>query len=126
MTSKRKVAIDMKAVIVNIGVAALLYSSAALARRDEAVRWSAQTVQSAQTSKSQEALAKLRAQEAALLKHLAELRQEMAKALDKVREEGCRDSRRRKTPATRERLRAIGCSPCTPARFRRTTNHETT
>jgi hypothetical protein len=39
-------------------------------------------VQSAQTS-SQQALARLHAQEAALLKKLAEVRQSMAKALEK-------------------------------------------
>jgi len=46
------------------------------------VRWNAQTVQSAQTS-GQEALARLHAQETALLKKLAEVRQSMAKALEK-------------------------------------------
>jgi hypothetical protein len=75
---------DMKrsVVILTLSVAALVWSTAALARGDEKVRWNPQPVQSAQTS-SQEALARLRAQEAALLKKLAELHQSMAKALEK-------------------------------------------
>ena len=68
------------AVIVSLSLVALLFSSAVLARGDEKVRWNAQTVQSAQTS-SQEALAKLHAEEAVLLKRLEEIRQSMAKAL---------------------------------------------
>ena len=72
----------MKAVIVTFGVAVLLFSSAVLGRDDEKVRWTAQTAQSAQTS-GQAALAKLRADEAALLKKLAEVRESMAKALEK-------------------------------------------
>ena len=68
--------------ILTLSVAALVWSTAALARGDEKVRWNGQTVQSAHTS-SQEALAKLHAQEAALLKKLAEVRQSMAKALEK-------------------------------------------
>jgi len=69
-------------VVLTLGVAALVWSTAALARGDEKVRWNAQTVQSAQTS-GQEALARLHAQETALLKKLAEVRQSMAKALEK-------------------------------------------
>lgn len=67
--------------ILTLSVAALVGSTAALARGDEKVRWNAPTVQSAQTS-SQEALARLHAQEAALLKKLAEVRQAMVKALE--------------------------------------------
>jgi hypothetical protein len=68
--------------ILTLSVVALVWSTAALARGDEKVRWNAPTVQSAQTP-SHEALAKLHAQEAALLKKLAEVRQSMAKALEK-------------------------------------------
>jgi hypothetical protein len=68
--------------ILTLSVAALVWSTAAVARGDEKVGWNAPTVQSAQTS-SQDALAKLHAQEAALLKKLAEVRQSMAKALEK-------------------------------------------
>jgi hypothetical protein len=69
-------------VILTLSVAALAWSTAAVARGDERLRWNAPTAQSAQTS-SQEALARLHAQEAALLKKLAEVRQSMAKALEK-------------------------------------------
>jgi hypothetical protein len=68
--------------ILTLSVVALVWSTAAVARGDEKVRWNAPTVQSAQTS-SQDALAKLHAQEAALLKKLAEVRQSMAKAVEK-------------------------------------------
>ena len=69
-------------VILTLSVAALVWSTAAVARGDEKVRWNPATVQSAPTS-TQEALAKLHAQEAAILKKLAEVRQSMAKALEK-------------------------------------------
>ena len=71
-------------VILTLGVAASVWSTAALARGDEKVRWNAQTVQSAQIS-SQEALGRLHAQETALLKKLTDVRLSMTKALEKPR-----------------------------------------
>jgi len=65
-------------VIVALSVAALLLSSAALARGDEVVR-TKYTTQAANTSQAQQALAKLRAQEAAILKQMADIYKSMAK-----------------------------------------------
>ena len=59
-------------VIVALSVAALLVSSVALARGDEVVR-TKYTTQAANTSEAQQALAKLRAQEAAILKQMSDI-----------------------------------------------------
>ena len=65
-------------VIVALSVAALLLSSAALARGGEVVR-TKYTTQAANTSQAQQALAKLRAQKAAILKQMADIYKSMAK-----------------------------------------------
>ena len=65
-------------VIATLGIAALLLSSAALARGDEVVR-THYTVQNANTSQAEEALARLREREAAILKQMAEIYKSMAK-----------------------------------------------
>ena len=59
------------AVIVTLGIAAMVLSSAALARDDEVVR-TRYTNQAVNTSQAQQALAKLRAQEAAIQMVLTE------------------------------------------------------
>jgi hypothetical protein len=60
-------------VIVALGVVALVLSTAALARGDEVVR-TRYTAQAANTtSQAEEALAKLRAQEAAILKQMSDI-----------------------------------------------------
>jgi hypothetical protein len=58
------------AVIAVLVIAALALSSAALARGDEVVR-TRYTIQAANTSQAQQALAKLREREAAILKQMA-------------------------------------------------------
>ena len=58
------------AVIAALVIAALALSSAALARGDEVVR-TRYTIQAANTSQAQQALAKLREREAAILKQMA-------------------------------------------------------
>jgi hypothetical protein len=65
------------AVIVTLSIVALVLSTAALARGDEVVR-KHYTVQTATTSQAQEALAKLREQEAAILKQMSEIYKSIA------------------------------------------------
>ena len=65
------------AVLVILSIAALLLSTAALARGDEIVR-SPHTIQAMDTSQAQGALAKLREQEAAILKQMADIYKSMA------------------------------------------------
>ena len=65
-------------VVAVVAVLAASVSSAALARGDEVVR-TKYTTQAANTSQAQQALAKLRAQEAAILKQMADIYKSMAK-----------------------------------------------
>jgi hypothetical protein len=60
------------AVIVTLGITALVLSSVALARDDEVVRIK-YTTQAASASQAQQALAKLHAQEAAIQKQIADI-----------------------------------------------------
>jgi hypothetical protein len=64
------------AVIAALVIAALALSSAALARGDEVVR-TRYTIQTANTSQAEQALAKLREREAAILKQMAEIYKSM-------------------------------------------------
>jgi hypothetical protein len=65
-------------VIVALSVVALVLSTAALARGDEVVR-TRYTAQAANTtSQAEEALAKLRAQEAAILKQMSDIYKSIA------------------------------------------------
>jgi hypothetical protein len=62
---------------VILSIAALMLSTAALARGDEIVR-SPHTTQAANSSQTQEALARLREREAAILKQMADIYKSMA------------------------------------------------
>jgi hypothetical protein len=70
-------------VIVTLSIAALMLSSAALARGDEVVRTRYTAQAAANTSKAQEALAKLREREAAILKQMSDIYKSMAEGQKK-------------------------------------------